>query len=133
MQQARNFTFFIVRPPNEDWGTCNGRNNCSGMIGMVNRREADFAITGFRITDDRRPNVDFSKAIEAGFSTVAIPLKLKSNMWFFVFPFTYNVWLSAFFSAMLYFLVMVLADRLHNGNADWQSLGGFVVQLGCET
>ena len=44
MQQARNFTFTIVRPPNEDWGTCIGSNNCSGMIGMVNRKEADFAI-----------------------------------------------------------------------------------------
>ena len=44
MQHARNFSFTITRPPNYDWGTCIGSNNCSGMIGLVNRKEADFAI-----------------------------------------------------------------------------------------
>ena len=44
MQHARNFTFTITRPPNYDWGTCSGSSNCSGMIGLVNRKEADFAI-----------------------------------------------------------------------------------------
>ena len=128
VQDARNCSFTFVTPKDKQWGACYGIDNCTGMIGMVNRREADFAITGFRITDDRRPNVDFSKAIEAGFSTVAVPLRLKSTMWYFVHPFTYNVWFSAFFCAILYFFAMVLADRLHNGNADWQALGGFVLR-----
>ena len=41
---ARNVTFTILRHPNPTWGVCHGKNNCTGMIGMVNRREVDFAL-----------------------------------------------------------------------------------------
>ena len=43
-QKARNFTFTLVRPPDGLWGYCPEPNNCSGMIGQVNRKEVDFAI-----------------------------------------------------------------------------------------
>ena len=44
VKQARNVTFSILRPPTPTWGFCHGANNCTGMIGMVNRREVDFAL-----------------------------------------------------------------------------------------
>ena len=44
IQEARNCTFRIVRPHDGQWGYCFGKNNCSGMIGQVNRKEVDFAI-----------------------------------------------------------------------------------------
>ena len=44
IQEARNCTFTIVRPHDGQWGFCYGNNNCSGMIGLVNRKEVDFAI-----------------------------------------------------------------------------------------
>ena len=44
IKEARNCTFKVVRPPDGLFGNCNGMNNCTGMIGQVNRREADFAI-----------------------------------------------------------------------------------------
>ena len=40
----RNVTFSILRPSSPTWGYCHGANNCTGMIGMVERREVDFAI-----------------------------------------------------------------------------------------
>ena len=40
----RNVTFSILRPPSPKWGHCHGPNNCTGMIGMVQRREVDFAL-----------------------------------------------------------------------------------------
>ena len=39
---ARNFTYTIVRQ--DYWGYCTEINNCTGMIGMVNRKEVDFAL-----------------------------------------------------------------------------------------
>ena len=39
---ARNFTYNVVEP--EEWGWCLEPNNCTGLLGMVNRREADVAI-----------------------------------------------------------------------------------------
>ena len=46
MQQARNFNFTIIPPMDSNaWGGyCFDDNNCTGMAGMVNRQEADFAL-----------------------------------------------------------------------------------------
>ena len=44
----RNVTFSISSPRDKSWGFCYGVNNCTGMIGMVNRREVDFALGTFR-------------------------------------------------------------------------------------
>ena len=46
MRRARNFTFTMVHqePDSVEWGLCYTINNCTGMIGMVNRKEVDFAI-----------------------------------------------------------------------------------------
>ena len=49
MQRARNFTFTIVHEANYVWGWCYATNNCTGMIGMVNRREVDFALGNFHL------------------------------------------------------------------------------------
>ena len=54
MQQKRNITFTLLEEPNAMWGNCEGSNNCSGMIGMVNRKEADFAL-GMYISVKRYP------------------------------------------------------------------------------
>ena len=43
----RNVTFSVLNPPTPKWGYCYGINNCTGMIGMVNRREVDFALGTF--------------------------------------------------------------------------------------
>ena len=44
MQKARNFTFTMVTKADYVWGECFSINNCTGMIGMVNRKEVDLAI-----------------------------------------------------------------------------------------
>ena len=44
MQKARNFTFTLLSEGDYAWGTCYATDNCTGMIGMVNRGEVDFAL-----------------------------------------------------------------------------------------
>ena len=44
MQHTRNISFTILMTPNSAWGTCFSKNNCTGMVGMVNRDEVDLAI-----------------------------------------------------------------------------------------
>ena len=44
IQEARNCTFEVMIPTDLRWGNCYGINNCTGMIGMVNRKEVDFAL-----------------------------------------------------------------------------------------
>ena len=44
-QKARNFTFSLVRPPDDrSWGHCEGKNDCKGLLDLVVRKEVDFAI-----------------------------------------------------------------------------------------
>ena len=49
IQHAQNVTISILRAPDHEWGVCYGKDNCTGMIGMVNRKEADFAIGMFML------------------------------------------------------------------------------------
>ena len=128
LQDSRNCSFKFLTTKDRQWGKCSGINNCTGMIGMINRKEADFAVPSFVDTDDRRPNVDFSVTTEAEFYTIAIPLIVKPNIWYFASPMTYQVWLCVFFSVPIYFLTMVLADYIYHGNVKWQSLGSFVLR-----
>ena len=44
MQHARNFSFTLVHEADYEWGICHSINNCTGMVGMVNRGEVDFAL-----------------------------------------------------------------------------------------
>ena len=44
MQKARNFTFTLVHEADYEWGLCHSIDNCTGMIGMVNRGEVDLAL-----------------------------------------------------------------------------------------
>ena len=44
IKQARNTTYTLVEEPNGVWGNCEHATNCSGMIGMVNRKEVDLAL-----------------------------------------------------------------------------------------
>ena len=45
MKERMNFNFTLVHSVDGLWGgSCHGQNNCSGMIGMVNRQEVDFAL-----------------------------------------------------------------------------------------
>ena len=44
MQQHRNITFTLLKVPGGVWGNCESNDNCTGMVGMVNRKEADFAL-----------------------------------------------------------------------------------------
>ena len=44
IQETRNCTFEVNIPGDLRWGNCYDINNCTGMIGMVNRKEVDFAL-----------------------------------------------------------------------------------------
>ena len=44
VQEARNCTFMVKIPDDLRWGNCHEIDNCTGMIGMVNRKEVDFAL-----------------------------------------------------------------------------------------
>ena len=44
IKKARNLTLTVVIPHERLIGNCYGSNNCTGIIGMVNRKEVDLAL-----------------------------------------------------------------------------------------
>ena len=44
LREALNFTTTIVRPPDKSWGTANSTGHWSGMVGQVQRKEADIGL-----------------------------------------------------------------------------------------
>ena len=44
IQKIKKFTFSFVSEADNVWGQCHSMNDSSGMIGMVTRKEVDFAL-----------------------------------------------------------------------------------------
>lgn len=44
LQESINFTYTIVRPPDGKWGFGDAEGNRNGMLGMVKRKEVEFAL-----------------------------------------------------------------------------------------
>ena len=72
--------------------------------------------------------MDFTRPVGHGFYAVVIPLKSESNMWYFIDPFHYIVWILIIFSIPIYIVAMGLADYVCMGSSDWDTLCGFVIR-----
>lgn len=129
IMEARNCTFTIVTPPDGKWGNCNGSENCTGVIGLVARREVDFAINPFTMTLDRKEGVDFTRPVQSSAYTVVMPVKTKPKRWFFINPFPANLWILYISTIPIYFLAMVLVYYLCHWSVEWEATGSFVLRV----
>ena len=129
MQKARNCTFTIVTPSDGLWGNCNGADNCTGVIELVARKEVDFAANPFTMTLDRIVAIDYSRPVEISFYGVVVPLESKSNIWYFVDPFSPKVWILYITSIPVFFLAMGLVEFLCGGGfVKWKATASFVLR-----
>ena len=130
IKQARNCSFTIVTPSDRKWGHCNGPNNCTGFIGLVARNEVDFAINPLTPTTDRKVGVDFTRPVlYDSYFGVVIPVKSKSNMWYFINPFTPELWLSYIVSIPVCLIAMILIHFLCSGSFGMEATISFVVRI----
>ena len=130
IKQARNCSFTIVTPSDRKWGHCNGPNNCTGFIGLVARNEVDFAINPLTPTTDRKAGVDFTRPVlYDSYFGVVIPVKSKSNMWYFINPFTPELWLSYIVSIPVCLIAMILIHFLCSGSFGMEATISFVVRI----
>ena len=133
--KARNCSFTIVTPSDGKWGQCNGADNCTGVIGLVARKEVDFAINPFTLTQDRREAVDFTRPVltEGQFEPigyrVVIPVKSKSKMWYFINPFTQELWFLYIWTIPVCFLAMILVNFFCHGLVKWEATASFILRI----
>ena len=149
VKRKRNVTFSILRPSNPTWGYCHGMNNCSGMIGMVNRREVDFALGMFKShpvnmennfflilflgpftqTINRAQAVEFSTPIGVmAYYTILVPLGFRDNLLSITNPLSLGVWICFLFSIPSYVVAMSLMNYLYSGKTNWERVSSIIIR-----
>ncbi|XP_047736185.1 glutamate receptor ionotropic, delta-1-like [Hyalella azteca] len=89
-----NITIRIVTPVDGQWGRRLPNGSWTGMIGMVERREAHFAIDQITITGERETAVDFSRFYYCESMSIVSRAPVAANQALAVLsPFTSAVWL----------------------------------------
>lgn len=112
------FDFTFVQPEDGKWGSIDQSGEWNGMMGMIQRKEVDFAIGPFGMNPERARACDFSVPIALDQLIPVTPVLLNKDPWVLARPFDNYVWLSllAFFSICVGNLVVitVLLPRAHS-------------------
>ena len=82
----------------------------------------------FLPTLDRAINVDFTRPVVQGFYSAVVPLRFKSNIWFFVDPFTWKLWIIFFISIPIYIFILALSDYCYFGTVKLDEIAAFVIR-----
>ena len=72
--------------------------------------------------------MDFTIPLTNSFATVVVPLKQDSNMWFFIDPFSYRVWIGFLISMPVYLITMWLANYIFGGDTNFDEATGFILR-----
>ncbi|KAF8782915.1 glutamate receptor ionotropic, delta-2-like [Argiope bruennichi] len=114
---ALGMKYEFVVPKIPIWGHRNEDGQWIGLIGMVNRCEADMALSSIVISEDRSKAVDFSTAFRAEGMTFLIekPGEVAPAL-AFLYPFEISIWI-----CLVSFLISlpVLFQILLGGNASY--------------
>ncbi|GFS55203.1 uncharacterized protein NPIL_528831 [Nephila pilipes] len=100
------FEFELVLPNDGKYGSRDNNGTWNGVIGLVQRGEADIGLAGLSITEDRWEDVDFSipySVIDRVFA-IKEPGEMH-KITAFIYPFSQNVW-------VLYILMILAATVL---------------------
>ncbi|KAF2356817.1 Ionotropic glutamate receptor [Trinorchestia longiramus] len=115
--RLNRFCLEFITPPDGMWGMEHPNGSWSGMIGQINRSEADISGTLIFMTEPRIQSVDFSTALY--FQEHRIIYKtpgLKPNIAGFLMPFTPTVWVSVLALMTAATIVYGLLLRLYDTN-----------------
>ncbi|XP_064080693.1 glutamate receptor ionotropic, delta-1-like [Macrobrachium nipponense] len=94
LSSSLNFTYRVVSPADGKWGGPLPNGTVTGLIGMVNRHEADLAICEITVTSGRESVVDFTNPYYQESITLISRAPAEKSRTFAVFsPFTVQVWI----------------------------------------
>ncbi|XP_013791222.1 glutamate receptor ionotropic, delta-1-like [Limulus polyphemus] len=113
LASTMNFRYVIKTPLDGEWGIQLSNQTWSGMIGMVQRKEADLSVDGIVITSDRKEVVDFS--IPYAYESVSFVTKAptaKRRALAIIKPFSWQVWLGVSLSLVLATTFLTLTSNL---------------------
>ncbi|XP_023228385.1 probable glutamate receptor [Centruroides sculpturatus] len=121
LSTVMNFSYSLVTPADRQWGAPVGDGNWTGMIGMLQRDEADIAMGPFAITYFRAQVVDYTHLFTSNYLAVmAGRLKDHHPSFFsYILTFGWEIWFGIFLSWVTLSLGMTAVDMVHN--IKWRS------------
>ena len=82
----------------------------------------------FDIMYPNSESVDFTSTITTGYMSVIVPITTKNDIWSFVNPLEFEVWIFWMISIPIFILSMGVADYIATRYIDWDTLVGFVLR-----
>ncbi|XP_071524479.1 probable glutamate receptor [Panulirus ornatus] len=100
--RSMNFTYRYVRSSDKSFGSRQHNGSWTGMIGMVVRKEADFATGPFAMTFSRVEAVDFTYRVRSGeMKLMGATGRPEVAPWGFLLPLTSLVWVAILLSLLV--------------------------------
>ncbi|XP_064111335.1 glutamate receptor 1-like [Macrobrachium nipponense] len=110
--QFYGFDYTLIRPPDGLWGAKQPDGSWNGMMGMVDRKEVEFAVGPFTITPERETACDFSRPVHSdNLAILMIRPGLENDVGGFLKPFTYKVWILIVASALCVAIIKTLVTK----------------------
>ncbi|XP_069168767.1 probable glutamate receptor isoform X1 [Procambarus clarkii] len=109
LSQGLNFTYKYVIPADGSFGSKQDDGSWSGMVGMVSREEAEFAVGLFGMTESRTEVIDFTWPVTIQYSMImGARGRPVVDPWGFVLPLEPLVWAAILTALLVLPVVMVL-------------------------
>ncbi|XP_068200308.1 uncharacterized protein [Palaemon carinicauda] len=113
LSYAFNFTIRIVDPPDGAYGNPLPNGTVTGMIGLVARREADFAICAISLSALRKTVVDFPYPYyRSPLGIFSRAPKQKSRVFAILSPFNVQVWVCIIASVLVIGPIVALMSKV---------------------
>ncbi|XP_071526290.1 LOW QUALITY PROTEIN: probable glutamate receptor [Panulirus ornatus] len=122
--QSLNFTYRLVTPEDQYWGSKLPNGTWTGMVGQVDRMEVDIALGPFGLTEERSKAVDYTRSFffddRSILSAKGLP---EIDPWGFLFPFTTLVWAALLAGLVTAWIAAVILgyNGWVSGRATWAS------------
>ncbi|XP_069980674.1 probable glutamate receptor [Penaeus vannamei] len=131
LARALNFTWYPVRPADATFGSKMPNGSWSGVMGLVNRGEADMGYGPLLMSLERSEGVDFGDTLMFfNFKVMSGRGSPEMNPWGFLYPLTPLVWLGLFVALVCVWLSSVLLLN-HALRSSWfdRVVGQFTIHI----
>ncbi|XP_076068146.1 putative glutamate receptor isoform X1 [Oratosquilla oratoria] len=110
-----DFDYELKQPHDHVWGTLLPNGSWSGMLGMLQREEVEFALGPFGVTQVRETVCDFSLPVYSENNAILMVRPgIGSDITGFVKPFTFQVWVLVLVAMVATWLTFTLSLNVEN-------------------
>ena len=115
-----NFTYTLIKPPDEQWGTIQPDGTWSGMVNLLANQDIDIAATLFAVTEERSTVMTFTNTISESYHSLFIKNPAETfNLMAYIEPMNSLTWIGLFVllatvPPLLYLAVRYLTNLILN-------------------